>query len=879
MSRALTLDRPSAATRNAETGRFHDAMTDVVFRPRVHDLIAAGAGARLTMISAPPGSGKTVALRTWLDSGAFDGVVVELSLSPRPTSFWGALADATAAALDAQPVAQSESDDVLALRVEGLLSTAGRPVLFAFDDLHLLGYGAELELLSGLAARTGSSARFLFTCRHDVDLDLRRARMYGELSELRGRDLAFTEDEASDLFARAGLALEDAHVSAFCALTDGWAAGLRFAALSLRNGDDPDRLVTRLGRSDGVVAEFLMDEVLDRMSPELCEFLLVTAQPNRICAGLANAITGRDDASHVLARLVHDNVFLEPEEDGEWFRYQPLFHTFLRAEARIRAGQLVDAAQAPAARWLAGHGFLFEAAARAVAAADPELAEQLVEQLWPEIVGQDAHETANELLEALPGSSIGTHPHLSLLAAWSRLAAGDIAEADGWVELADANAPADGPAAAGFAFARTLVALARARLVGDLPALETATASLRSAPALVRSRPDTERRRAIVRCAEGTAALWRADLDTAIGILEGAVASARRLELAGCEADALGTLALACALHGDLRRADRVGQGALAHVERTHGRASSAVPALIALEVTAFDWDDDEACERWSTRAVELASGAGDVLGETAALAFAAQSLGRYGDESADDLRIRLAGLAERSGSAWPPLVERSLRILRARLALGEQDLDEARTALPESATSLPELIARARVASAASDVDAAEEILDALLAGEHPAALVAHDAVEARILRALVAERQGRLDDAREWMEAALNAAEPEGIRGPFIDAGPAILEPLRRTVRRGTAHRWLAAALLARFEGREWERGAPRELLIPLSEKEKIVLRYLPTLLSNEEIASEMFVSVNTVKTHLKSIYRKLAVSQRRDAVRRGRELRLLG
>jgi len=879
MSRGLTLDRPSAASRNAETGRIRDALSDVVFRSRVHDAISAGTASRLTMISAPPGSGKTVALRTWLDSGAFDGTVVELALSPPPSSFWRALADATAAALDAPRVDDDEADAAIARRLEALLATADGPVLFAFDDLHILGYGPELEVLADFVARTDPSTRFLFTCRHDVDLDLRRARLYGELSELRGRELAFTENEAAELFARAGLTLDDAHVSAFVSLTDGWAAGLRFAALSLGNGDDPDRLATRLGRSDAVVAEFLMDEVLDRMSPELCEFLLVTAEPARICAGLANAMTGRDDAAHVLARLERENVFIESEDDGQWYRYQPLFHTFLRAEARIRAGQLVAAAQAPAARWLAAQGFLFEAVAHAVAAADPELAEHLVEQLWPEIVGQDAHETANELLEAVPGESLTTHPHLSLLAAWARLAAGDVAEADGWVEVADAGAPADGPAAAGYAFARTLIELTRARLVGDLPALEEATAVLRSARSLVRSRPDTERRRAIVQCAEGAAALWRGDLAAAIAGLETAVGEARRLELGGCEADALGTLALACALHGDLRRAERIAQAALAHIERSHCRASSAVPALIALEVTAFDWDDDEACDRWSTRAVELASGAGDVLGETAALAFAAQSLGRYGEESADDVRIRLAGLSERGGTDWPPLVERSLRVLRARLALGEQDLEEAQAALAVDAASPAELIARARVASAASNVDEAEEILDALLAGEHPAELVAHDAVEARVLRALVAERQGRVDEAREWMESALDAAEPEGIRGPFIDAGPAILEPLRRTVRRGTAHRWLAAALLARFEGREWERGAPRELLIPLSEKEKIVLRYLPTLLSNEEIASEMFVSVNTVKTHLKSIYRKLAVSQRRDAVRRGRELRLLG
>jgi LuxR family transcriptional regulator, maltose regulon positive regulatory protein len=869
MGHALALDESSVA---------EGGTRERVVRPRIHELISGGTRGRLTMISAPPGAGKTVSLRSWLDSGVYQGTVVELALSPRPTSFWRVLADATTDALAVPPLDPHLPDEATAHALEVLLATADQPVLFAFDDLHALGYGPELAVLAEFVARTPPATRFVFTCRHDVDLGLKRARLYGELSEVRGRDLAFTEEEAAELFAHAGVDLQPSHVSAFVTLTDGWAAGLRFAALSAKACDDLDRFVARFGHSEAVVAEFLIDEVLDQLSPELCEFLLVTAQPDRICADLANAMTGRDDAARLLAHLERENAFLERVDGGEWFRYHALFQAFLRAEAKIRAPKLVAAAQAPAARWLADHGLLFEAVARAVSAADPDLAEQLVRQLWPEIVGQDALATANTLLEAVPGRSIGARPHLSLLAAWARLAAGDLSEADGWLEVADAHAPAKGDAADLYAFGRTLLTLARARLVGDLAGMEAAVADLKSARALARSRPDTERRRVIILCADGAAALWRNDIEHSIAHLEGAVHEARRLGLAGCEADASSMLALACALQGELRRAERLGQAALALVERARCRPGTAVAALLALEICAFEWDDDEGSERWSTRAAELTASSGDLLGETAAIAFAAQSLGRYGDASADDVRIELAGLSDRLTADRPPLIEIQLRILRSRLALGEQDLDDARDALDPKSTCPDEVIALARVASASAEVDEAERLLDTLLA-EHPSGLRTHAAIEARIVRALVSERQGRFDEAREWIEAALEAAEPEGVRGPFIDAGPAILEPLRRTVRRGTAHRWLAAALLARFEGRDWERGAPRELLIPLSEKEKIVLRYLPTLLSNEEIAGEMFVSVNTVKTHLKSIYRKLAVSQRRDAVRRGRELRLLG
>jgi LuxR family maltose regulon positive regulatory protein len=232
-----------------------------------------------------------------------------------------------------------------------------------------------------------------------------------------------------------------------------------------------------------------------------------------------------------------------------------------------------------------------------------------------------------------------------------------------------------------------------------------------------------------------------------------------------------------------------------------------------------------------------------------------------------------------RSGDA-PALLAAPLRIVRSRLELANGSLEAAAAALDDA----PELaagelmVAGARVALARDDVETAVAALEPVFDGSVDVVFV-RARLEAAILLSLAAVRSGDSEAARVWVERALDIAEPEGVRGPFLDAAPGIAEPLRLAVRRGTAHRWLAAALLAVVEGREKDAaGLPHELLEPLSERERVVLRYLPTLMSNPDIAAELFVSVNTVKTHVKSIYRKLGVCHRRDAVRRARELRLI-
>jgi LuxR family maltose regulon positive regulatory protein len=830
------------------------------------------------MLSAPPGAGKTVALRSWLDGGRFDGHVIELRLPEGEGGLWAALAESTSAKLGGAAIDHALPDEAVAQTLTPLVSSVDEPVLFVFDDLDRLEAGSELLALSHFIAEAPPHVHFLIACRRDVALGLHRTRLYGELSEVRAKELAFTCDEAVALFELSGVEIDVEHVEQFVALTEGWAAGLRFAALSMSNCVDPEAFLARFDSTEHVVSEFLLHEVLDRQDSELRDFLLLTAQCQRISAPLADAITGRTDSARVLADLERNNVFLEADETGTWYRYHALFAALLRAEAHVRLGPRVDAVHAPAARWLAQHGLATEALAHGIAAGDAQLAEELVASLWTELIGRDVRSVAMQLLDSIPAEATRDLPHLALLAAWARLAAGDVAEVDEWLALADGSAPADGPGRPPFDFGRALVLLARARLVGDLAAVDAATAQLESGPALIRSRSDSERRRLLVLCASGSAAAWRGELDTAATLLERALVEARRLGLPGSEIDASSTLALVYGLRGELKRAERLGRWALACADRLGRRPATVVPAMLALTLCSFEWDDGDAGDRALALAAATAAETGDVLGAIAACALSGGAIGRYGTDAADDLRIELTGLCDRLAGPPPALLDAPLRILRSRLALGENDFEEARAALT-GAKETPEIvIALARVELAAGEAERAEIMLTPVVE-ETTAHVRLHTAVEARVLRSLVAERIGRYDEAREWLEAALELAEPEGIRGPFIDAGSAILEPLRRTIRRGTAHRWLAAALLASFEGRVWEHGAPRELLTPLSDKEKVVLRYLPTLLSNHEIASEMFISVNTVKTHLKNIYRKLAVSHRRDAVQRARELRLIG
>jgi LuxR family maltose regulon positive regulatory protein len=852
----------------------------VVLRPRLHALLDEGICGRLTLLSAPPGSGKSALLHSWLASNEGRDRVAMVSLTDAESTaraFWLAIAESVATAIGApKPPTHDDEASLVATLVASLDGDA--PLLLVIDDFQEIRSRAVLRPLARLLRHAPEQFRVVMATRHDPDLELHRLRLEGNLTEIRARDLAFTEEEAAELFAAAGFNLEAAQVSSLVERTEGWAAALRFTALSLKERADVDTFVEVFERSELAVGDYLVHEVLAGQSEAMRRFLLHTAVCERLCGSLADAVTGGTDGEEVLLSLQRQNLFVEREPSGLWFRYHPLFVELLRSVALHELGPDLQTVHAAAARWFAEHGFPLEGLRHAVAAGDHELADNLIGSSWLDIVGKGAFDLAADLLEHLEPDAVRSHAQLCLLVAWQRLVAGDADEAAGWLALADeAAAGLEGDAARRFAFARGVVALVAARH-GTNADLEQAIDSLAAPEALVRSSHHNEQRRALVLCARGSLALLRGELQHAEPELEAALDVSRRLALTDCEVDASASLALLYAVRGELKRASRIANAplALARPPRQRGSASPhLVPAFTALAVCAFEWDDLEGGEQYLADARRVASELGDRVGRMMTTIASAWSIGRRSSEAVEEARLDLAGIAV-DGSE-PPLLAIPLRLLRARIELEEGNLEAAEEGLAGKHGEL--LVARARIALAGDRLDEAEQLIERVASGDAQVTY-ARARIEAGVLQALIAARRGDTERARKRIEGALELAERDGVRGPFLDAAPGVADLLRKAVRGGTGHRWLAAALLAALDGRSDGNGAvvPRELLDPLSEKERIVLRYLPTMMSNQEIAGELFVSVNTVKTHLKSIYRKLGAAHRREAVHRARELRLI-
>jgi LuxR family maltose regulon positive regulatory protein len=839
--------RLAAAPRDAPVDGRLRLPRGLVARPRlVEQLDAAALEARLTLVSAPAGSGKSVLLAAWrLESGALPVGWLAAAAGGESPTFWARAAAAVAAATgdDGPP-----PDEPPVAALARLVDAAGRPVVLAVDEFEELDPDAVLDPLGRLLRHGPAGLRVVLATRRDPELALHRLRLDGELAEIRAPDLAFTEPEAAALFEAAGVELEPAQVRSLVQRTQGWAAGLRFAALSLR-GEQPTRA---LARTERAVADYLVREVLAAEAEERRDFLLRASICDRVTAELADALTGRADGAATLAALERDNVFVAAEVDPAWYRFHPLFLELLRAEARARLGASLAEAHRSAAGWLAERGDALAALRHAVAAGDASLAGRLLAESWVELIGRGDVRDAAELASRLPAAAVRADPHLCLLAAWH--AGGEAAAA--WLAQADEVAAAlEGESRRSFDAGRDAVALVGALRSCDATALERAAAGLAAPDALGPPRSG-DARRALALCAGGALAAWRAELDEAAATLEAALDASRRLELRGCELEALGLLALVCAVRGELKRADRLA--------RLAAEGEPRPTALAARALVAFEWDDLDAALGLAGAARDEADATGDRLARLAATVASAAGLARHDPERA---RLELAGVAaDVDEGLAPPLVRGRLLALRARLA-GAPVPDDGTAELA---------VAAARAALAGRDAAGAERALESVLAGGAPP-VFGRTRVEAAVVRAVAAAQTADAEGARRWLEAALELAEPEGIRAPFFEAGPAVHDLLREAIRRGTAHRWLAGALLAGFDGRDVGRGMA-ELLHPLSDKEQVVLRYLPTMMSNQEIAGELFVSVNTIKTHLKNIYRKLGSSDRREAVRRARELRLI-
>jgi LuxR family maltose regulon positive regulatory protein len=853
-------------------------LRDEVLRPRLFDLLDVGVRDRaLTLVSAPPGAGKTVLLTSWLREREPRWPVVWLTLQEGDhTSIWAPLLAAVGESVRPQALASDSrrGDTGLATHFADLLVDLADPLVLAVDDLHNAS-PAALASLDRLLHSPPAQLRIVAASRLDPPLPLHVLRLTGDLAELRASDLAFDEGEARELFRNAGVDVDDRELKAILDRTEGWAAGLRLFAISLADRPDRDEVFRSLDLDERPVSEYLTAEVLATQPAEIRDFLIRTSVVVTLDGELANALTGRTDGERVLEQLCRENLFLERlPGTAATYRYHQLFRALLVAEASYELGDELASLHERAAVLLAQRGQPLAAVQHAVQGERWDLVSTLLAEHWPAALAADPDHASSLLLGVVPPEYAASSPVVGAFSALLRLAGGDARRASALLASAvKARERVPRPGRAGFDSLTRYASALAARARGNFQqAGELAAELVERAPVEAISAVDEDRRRGLGLVTLGVSQLWLGMAEEAQSLLEEAVGLTRSTRDGATEADALAHLALVELQQGRLRRGARLARAALALGEaRLSSRRPAALVAHTGLAFAHHQWGDDDAADVALEAAEAIAKGSGDQPGRVLVTTVAARISASRGGESADDAILQLRAMCSRSRAATYPFVRAHIAAIEARLLGETARFDEATAILADVGSDGHPAVVAARLHLAQGAPAQALAVLK-----QRRPALPALE-LEAVVTEAVAHYVTGERARAVQCIDQALALAEPEVVRRPFLEAGLPARDLLADHLRATNTHRWLASELVAALDGR-LRQAAPAELLEPLSDREREVLRYLPSIMSNADIAAELFVSVNTVKTHVKSIYRKLGATRRQDAVRCARQLGLL-
>jgi LuxR family maltose regulon positive regulatory protein len=861
------------------------------------DLVAAldrAVTRKVTIISAPAGSGKTSLLRAWAGRPGQPGRLAVLQVQrdqQDAQQFWlallGAVHQATTDSGVEPPTATPDfHGQAMAGRVLSELADARDGVTLVVDDLHELNSPEALAQLTRLLTSLPPQVHAILTTRHDVRLGLHQLRLAGELAEIRAADLRFSERETRELLDASGITLSEAGVALLHQRTEGWAAGLRLAAISQAGHPDPERYVAEFSGSDRTVAEYLLAEMLERQPPDVQDLLLRTSLPDRVNGELADLLTGRPGSERILLDLEDANAFVESLNPGRtWFRYHHLFADFLRLELRRTLSGQVPTLHRRAAEWFIRQGQVAEAVRHTQAAgAWADAARLLADQSFSLMLDGQA-QTIQALLRAFPTGA--DHPGLALGRAMGDLAQGRLDQAAAHLAVAERHAETTLPdRRRRLRVAVVSLQLALARRRGDLAGVIEHARFLDS-PVSGESDEDIalgSDLRAMALMNLGTAEAWtlgRPDAPDAERHLREGADLARKIGRPYVEVGCRAQLGFASLVLRSFATTQRRCREAIALAER-YGWGTEPViaPALIMLAGTLVWTGEFDEGERWLQRTRQaLQTDTGPdirlLLHQTAGILHAGR--GRYHAAleelgAAEDLGSQLA-----DSQALASRATRWLIATQARLGM----TGEARAFLAalddEQAGSGEFRNARAVICLAEGNPAGALGVVADVLDGTAP---VQGDVtvMEAHLLAGLAHRELGDQRAANRAAEHALALAEADRLILPFAMTGSAgLLEALPR---HETAHAALLADILDVLHGaspaaRQQSSPPPAEELSP---GELRVLRYLPTNLSRPEIAGELSVSPNTVNAHIRSIYAKLGVRDRSSAVQRARQLRLL-
>jgi len=880
----------------------------VIPRPGLFERL--GASARVTVVSAPPGSGKSVLLRSWIGEAGLTGSAgwVSVGRDDRdPQRFWlsvlGALRQTSAGSRLVRELTAAPDLDGWAV-VERLLKDLAPlqdRLWLVLDDVHELGSAKARRQLELLVMRGPPELRFVLATRHDLRLGLHRLRLEGELTEIRAAHLRFSLAEARELFEAAGVELPEAALEMLYERTEGWAAGLRLAALSLAGHPDPVRFAAEFSGSERTVAEYLLAEVLERQSEQVRRLLLRTSILEQVNGELADVLTGDEGGERVLQELEEANAFVVALDVARSrFRYHRLFADLLQLELRRTASGEIAALHRTAAQWYADHGYPMEAIRHAQAAQDWGLAVRLLGDCWPglQLGGQAA--TVHAILAGFPAEARAADAELAALAAADEQAQGSLEAAERYLGLAvrgSASVPAGrrGQLQVLLGVVRLLVARQR----GNLPAVADQARRLQAmaeAPDAAQPGLGAELR-ALALISLGTTEYFTAQFDEAQRHLEQGIALAHRIGRPFLEFSGLAHQAAIEGFRSSFSLAAERSRQAIELAQR-HGwtdEPAAGMAYVILANVLAWQGRPEEA-EPWIGRAERTVRPEAEPA--TAVTVCYGRGLvelisGRDHEAlAAFRAAERLAGLL-----AAPHLLVPRVRALQLHILarLGETERAEHTLAdLSEQDREPGELrVAVAALRLAQDDPHAATIGLAPVLDGSAPVATGSIWLAQAFMLEATARDALGDPAAAGRALERALDLAEPDGTLSAFLlHPAPGLLE---RHARYSARHAALISEILNRIprdqrgprgvwgggqppQDRGGLGGSPPRLAEPLSQGEIRVLRYMPTNLSTPEIARELSLSVHTIRTHIRHLFAKLGAHGRSEAVARARALGLL-
>jgi LuxR family transcriptional regulator, maltose regulon positive regulatory protein len=750
------------------------------------------------------------------------------------------------------------------------------------DDLHELNSPEAVAGLSRLLTSLPPGVHAMLTTRHDLPLRLHQLRLAGELAELRAADLRFTERETRLLLDQSGIALSESGAALLQQRTEGWAAGLRLAAISLAGNPDPERFVAEFSGSDRTVAEYLIAEMLERQPADVQDLLLRTSPLNQVNGELADLLTGRSGSERILLALADANAFVVPlDPERTWFRYHHLFGDLLRLELRRTLPEEVPELHRRAAGWFIRQGRVVDAIRHTQAAGDWPAAARLLADHSFSLTLDGQTQTMQALVRSFPVGE--DHPELALVRAGGDLVQGRPDEAAAHLAVAEAyagTAPPDRQRRLQVAIASLRLSLARRR--GHLAGVVEQVKFLAS-PVTGESDEDIalgSDLRAVALMNLGTVEAWTLALPDAERHLRQGADLAREIGRPYLEVSCLSELGFAAKIHPFATTQLRCRE-AIALAER-HGWGAEPViaPALLTLAGTSVWLGELDEGERWLRRTAQaLQTDNGAIitllLHHTTAVLHA--SRGRL-DEALEEFTAAEHLRSELEGSHALATQVTGWRLATLARLGRPADASAALAALDDEQAGSGEIRnARAVICLAEGDPAGALAAVRPVLDDSAP--VVGYVTVlEAHLLAGLAHRALGDQHAANQAAERALALAESDRLVLPF--AMTSARELLEALPHHETAHAALLAGVLDVLHGssRAPGRQPPPLEAEELSPGELRVLRYLPTNLSRPEIAGQLSVSVNTVSTHLRSIYAKLQVRDRSAAVQRARELRLL-